>query len=233
MCSAATRPCPRTNMIKSVVISACLAAICCREPVAQGLGDNIVHALVAGEDRVEDAGVFWRSARFAGANALYLMLWGNGLERVYADVAAAVAHGPSGTTVADLLTAGEVLGLELEALRVTPEAARSLPAPFVAHLDYGSSDYRRGGRFVVISRWGEGTCVACDAQTGLVEVVDAEELLRIWSGVVVARPGGAGSLTAVVAVALGALVMAALLALRSRYGRQAERDEAAIPGGAL
>ncbi len=133
---------------------------------------------------------FWRTARNAGANALFVALRGHGLEVDYDAVVAAVEVTPSGTNLQTLSTAAVRLGLPMQPALASPETLGTFPRPVLLHLDPQARDVQEGGRIAILVSVDEDeeSATLIDGVTAIPSSVSLDDLFQVWSGALLATP---------------------------------------------
>ncbi|MCR9246897.1 MAG: cysteine peptidase family C39 domain-containing protein [bacterium] len=139
---------------------------------------------------------YWRTARNAGANALFLMLRGAGHDVDYERVARAVEVPEGGATMATVAAAANELGFPVRVGAASPEELPRLALPVILHLDPVAKDRLDGGRVVTVAAINEtaGTATVIDGVTGIPAEITLEDLMQVWSGAVICsadQPGEA------------------------------------------
>ncbi|MGE3175020.1 MAG: cysteine peptidase family C39 domain-containing protein [Planctomycetota bacterium] len=131
---------------------------------------------------------FWRTARNAGANALYLLLRGHGLDCRYDELVGAVTVDARGASLSALERGAAACGFDVRVRSSDPRRLASLRLPVLAHLEPSSGDVDAGGRLVVVIEYAPDAdeVVLCDAATASVLRARRTDFVAQWSGLVVA-----------------------------------------------
>lgn len=134
-------------------------------------------------DSLSDSG-YWRTMRWSGANALYMLAKSHGVECHYADAQRFFAAERPTYTLHDMASMSRQLGLPAAVTTPDVQALRHGTLPVVAHIDpiENGQDYRRAGRLVLICRIMPDSVTCYDCATALQEVVAFDDFLRMWSG---------------------------------------------------
>lgn len=168
---------------------------------------------------------FWRDTDHAAANSLFLLARAEGVDVTYESFLRSFGDGLSGAGLQDVKKAARSLALDLELYTIEDGRIRSVPRPFVAHLDPMAGDYCAGGRFVVVRAVRGEDVAVVDAMTAIENVMPLHEFRsKLWSGVVLVKRlhgGAAGGgvlaywLACVAALLLGILAARLLTSRRS------------------
>ncbi len=131
---------------------------------------------------------FWRTARNAGANALFVAMHGHGMAVDYADVVDAVEVTARGANLESLAAAARRLGLPMEPALAGPDTLGSYPLPALLHLDPLAQHVQQGGRITVLAAVDEGErrATVLDGVTGIPSSVSLDALFQVWSGALLA-----------------------------------------------
>ena len=130
---------------------------------------------------------FWRTARNAGANALYIALRGAGRDIRYEDVVNAVAVSERGVNLEAIADGAGALGYPMQAAMASPSKLQVMELPVILHLDPVARSVAGGGRAAVLVSLDvdRGSASLIDGVSTVATDVDLEELYQIWSGAVI------------------------------------------------
>lgn len=131
---------------------------------------------------------FWRTARNAGANALFVTLHGHGVDVAYEDVVAAVDVTAHGANLRTLAAAAAHLGMALQPAMASPQTLGTFALPLLLHMDPQARHVQEGGRIAVLVSIDEGerTATLIDGVTAIPSSVALDDLFQVWSGAVLA-----------------------------------------------
>jgi hypothetical protein len=155
----------------------------------------------------------WRTPMFCGVNSMYAFLRLHGAQVSHRQMEDELPVGQAGSTLKDMREVACRHGVTARVVRATPEQLWRCELPVIAHLEKESTDdfdNQARGHFVVLVQADRRVVSYIDGTTGFVETKEADQFLRQWSGLLLARAPatwpGAYFAGAAAAVGIGGLL---------------------------
>ena len=176
-------------------------------------------ALAAVGDGVDfTSNAMWRANRMCGVNCLYLIARSHQVKVNYEALAAELLSQGNLPSLRDIVDSGQNLGLDLVAVKLTPDDLRQAAMPLIAHLDVRLADGLPNGHFVVVTSASADQISYIDGTTAEVVVEPPGKFTSEWSGYAVVD-GGRSKPRLISAI----LVIAMCVLLGTVVGRKAWR----------
>ena len=162
----------------------------------------------------------WRTPKQCGRNAAYMLIKLFGISADYRSMASEIPVFEGGSRLSDIARSVRARGLDVRAVRATPDSLERIPLPAIAH----SEEETGQGHYVVLLRVSPESVSLIDGTTARYAELERDKFHELWSGhlLVLRSPSWAGAMTGG-ALAAGAVTLffASFLQYRRRRVREA------------
>ncbi len=217
--------CRRGARVSTVLLGLSLGAF---TPPTFGEGEPPSARATATHAGGADSPDLWRTPKQCGRNAAYMMLKLYGINADYRGLAAEIPVFEGGSRLSDLAKSVRARGLDVQAVRATPDSLERIPLPAIAHSEEGTGQ----GHYVVLLRVSPESVSLIDGTTARRVELGRDQFHDLWSGhlLVLKSPSWAGAIAGGALVAGAGILLFATFLQRQGAGRRHPSDPDPEPG---